>query len=160
LAQSNGNRHLRLIWGVLLEMRGQKESARRWWYETLQRYPDYVELREKLCNLENDLGHYAEAAQLAERGVEAAPSQLNLKYSLGRALYGLGRKQEALTQFDGILDLDPGYFLAGYSKGLVLLELGQRDAARKAWLSAQEHIDMANPDVAESLRQGLKSLGP
>ncbi|MGD2109265.1 MAG: tetratricopeptide repeat protein [Phycisphaerae bacterium] len=63
--------------------------------------------------------------------LEKDPTDVFLNFGLAMELLKEDQKEEALAQFDHVVDLDPDY-VAGYvQKGQTLIALGRRDEARR-----------------------------
>jgi len=69
-------------------------------------------------------GRVAEAEQLLQRAVAMAPRDVGSRNALGLCLLGLDRPDEALAQFDAILDLDSSLPFVHASRGNSLFALG------------------------------------
>jgi len=60
------------------------------------------------------------------------PQDVFLNFSLAMELASAGRPAEALPAFDHVLELDPKYHVAYLRKGLLLIDLGRLEEARRA----------------------------
>jgi protein O-GlcNAc transferase len=83
-----------------------------------------IELRHK--NYEQARIHY-------EHALLSDPHSIPLKINLGAALYGLGLHDQAIKNYDYVLQLQPGNPHAWFNRGLSLLERYEFEAARIAF---------------------------
>ena len=157
LEESQTNRHLRFVWGLLLEERGQLDAARLWWYESLAMYPDYPELRGRLAKLENDTGNFAEAKGLADAGLTTATTQVPLLLQRAIALYGLGQKPQAVAGFEEVLELEESHPMAHVSRVQTLVELQRLAEARAAWQAGAPHL-LEGPEALQQRWQTLRQV--
>lgn len=91
-------------------------------------------------------GRVAEAEQLLRRAVAIAPDDVGSRNALGLCLLQLDRPDEALAQFDAILDLDSSLPFAHANRGNSLSALGVNNDAEASYQRALE-LD-ANQAVA------------
>jgi tetratricopeptide (TPR) repeat protein len=91
-------------------------------------------------------GRITEAEQLLQRAVALAPSDLGSRNALGLCLLRLDRPEEALAQFDAILELDSSLPFAHASRANTLFTLGAIGDAEASYRRALE-LD-ANQGVA------------
>ncbi|MFT8676153.1 MAG: sulfotransferase [Acetobacter sp.] len=59
--------------------------------------------------------------------------------ALGKALYAVGRKEDALARFRGAVEIAPDYAPVGLNLGIVLAELGREDEAAAAFAAVLAH---------------------
>jgi tetratricopeptide (TPR) repeat protein len=91
-------------------------------------------------------GRVTDAEQLLQRAVAMAPADLGSRNALGLCLLRLEQPDQALTQFDAILALNPSLPFAHASRGNALLALG---AISDAEASYRRALDLdANQGVA------------
>jgi tetratricopeptide (TPR) repeat protein len=76
------------------------------------------------------LQEYTLAAQAYREVVTHAPTNLEARLRLGGALYSSGKLDAARQEFEALLSQDPGYPLANYSLGAVLLDQKHAEEAR------------------------------
>jgi tetratricopeptide (TPR) repeat protein len=88
-------------------------------------------------NLERQ-GRVAEAEQLLRRAVAMAPSDVGSRNALGLCLLRLDRPDQALAQFDAILDLDSSLPFAHANRGNSLSALGVNNHAEASYQRALE----------------------
>lgn len=159
LAEGENNRHLRFVWGLLLEEKGQSEAARRWMAESLALFPDYPELRARLAKLENDAGRHREALELVQAGLAESATQVPFLVQRAIALYGLGQKEAALAGFAEVLALDPAHPMAHVSTVQTLVELQRLAEARSAWRAGATHMEAAPDSLRERWSVLQRALG-
>ena len=78
--------------------------------------------------------------------------------NLGRALYDLGRKQEAMVHFRQALQVNPRYAPAQDDLGLALFQMGQKDEAI-IHLRQASQINPQDAKIHDHLGNALLSLG-
>jgi tetratricopeptide (TPR) repeat protein len=78
--------------------------------------------------------------------------------NLGRALYDLGRKEEAMVHFRQALQIDPRYAPAQDDLGLALFQMGQKDEAIIQLRQASQ-INPQDAKIHDHLGNALLSLG-
>ena len=83
-------------------------------------------------------GRVAEAEQLLQRAIAMAPSDLGSRNALGLCLLRLERPEEALAQFDEILDLNSALPFAHASRGNASFALGAIGDAEASYRRALE----------------------
>jgi tetratricopeptide (TPR) repeat protein len=83
-------------------------------------------------------GRVAEAEQLLQRAVAMAPRDVGSRNALGLCLLGLDRPDEALAQFDAVLDLDSSLPFVHASRGNSLFALGAVSDAEASYRRALE----------------------
>jgi tetratricopeptide (TPR) repeat protein len=130
--------------------------AHQWYAELLRRYPQRQD----------------EALQEARRAESLDPLSLPVKTMVGWVLYYQHRHDEAIRVWDDVLELDPGYGLAIYNRGLAYAQKGlgeqaiaaaQQAAARwpdgtvqTTWLLGIGHALAGQPDRTKDILQKLK----
>ena len=67
------------------------------------------------------------------------PEYADIRHLAGLCLVFLGRPEEALSELDAALAVNPGYVEANINRALVLQELGRYDEARASFEQASEH---------------------
>ncbi|ROR34421.1 M48 family metalloprotease [Inmirania thermothiophila] len=75
-------------------------------------------------------GDPAAALREAERALAIEPAEALFHALRGDALAALGRRREARTAYDRAVAANPGYYYPRLRRGLLLRELGEREAAR------------------------------
>ena len=88
------------------------------------------------------------------------PNDVFLHFSLAMELAKEGRTDEAVSQFDRVVSLDPSYTAARFQKGTTLANAGRREDAKKALrdgiVAARQHGD---DHAASEMQDALDSLG-
>jgi tetratricopeptide (TPR) repeat protein len=82
---------------------------------------------------QEQLGHMDEAESLLRRGVALAPDDIACRNALGLCLLRREKPDEALTEFDHVLQLNPDLAFAHSSRGTALASLGQSPAAQQSF---------------------------
>ena len=67
-----------------------------------------------------------------EQMLEKSPADTCLNFSLATELAKEGHTEEALAQFDRVLQIDPSYLTASFQKGSTLINAGRVPDARTA----------------------------
>jgi tetratricopeptide (TPR) repeat protein len=75
---------------------------------------------------------------------------------MAAALYGSGRSEEAIQEFQRAIAVDPNYTLALHNLALAYLDIGDDLAAAEDTIRQLEGVDPAYPGLA-SLRQQLEA---
>lgn len=90
-----------------------------------------------------------EALDVMRRAEQLDPLNLYVKTMVGWPLFNLGRYKDSLEQWDHVLEMEPGYGLAHYNRGLAFIQLGQ---PRAALLAAERAADgMGRDSIAVSM---------
>lgn len=127
--------------------------------EELQRQidadPSDVEAMRGLMQLLLANGRAFDAFQIAQRLLEIAPEDPDAHFVSGIVRLQMGQTQVALDSMDRALRSDPGHEQSALMRGLLLLQIGDRDGAIATWESANEA--RASPrleEVAGRAREG------
>jgi tetratricopeptide (TPR) repeat protein len=78
--------------------------------------------------------NYEQARIHYEHALLSDPHSIPVTINLGAALYGLGRHDEAIKNYNHVLHLQPSNPHAWFNRGLSLLELYEFEAARIAFI--------------------------
>lgn len=91
--------------------------------------------------------------EIAEKDPKHVKSQLNL------GLLSVQSKQfdKALVRFENVLKLDPNHTEASYYKGVVLMELGKAEEAKKVFNQLLDKKDI-DPAIKQSVEAYLKEI--
>jgi Flp pilus assembly protein TadD len=96
--------------------------------------------------------------------LETRPTDRFALYALALELRKEGRDDEALGVFDLLLTHHPGSGAGHYQRGLLLLDRGEADAARRAWREALEQLTgVDDPEARRSaveIQGALRDLDP
>lgn len=147
--------------GSETDFRGQRqlppELASR--AEELQRQidadPSDLDAMRALMQLMLANGRAFDAFQMAGQALEIAPEDPDAHFVSGIVRLQMGQTQVALDSLDRSLRSDPGHEQAALMRGLLLLQIGDRDGAIATWESANEA--RASPrleEVAAMAREG------
>jgi tetratricopeptide (TPR) repeat protein len=129
--------------GTVLGRQGQVEEAQRQFLKAVEIKPDFVLARENLRRLSQDKGQSNGIAP-AENGTDPAISDLGFGIMLAQE----GNLDEAVVQFQKVLELKPAYAEAHYNMGFALQKKG-------LWKDAKAHYEKAvelKPDYAKAMR--------
>ena len=83
----------------------------------------------KLGNFEYESGNLDKAVEYYDKIIVIDPQHNAAWYNKGNALYGLGRKEDAIRCYDMALEID----MAWNNKGTALSDLGRKDEAIKCY---------------------------
>ena len=128
---------------------GRLAEARALLEDLVRDYPSHVDALSNLAAVAAQQQDWAAAEQYARDAVKLGPRLADPWNTLGLALSGLGRADEAGAAFEKALELDPAYWRARLNLGDVLLELGDSRAAERAFLAVVEQ----SPSVREAHRK-------
>jgi tetratricopeptide (TPR) repeat protein len=105
-----------------------------------------------------DRKKWPEAAALFRKGLELAPDSAALQHRLGTAMFMMGDRSGAETQFERSVRASPDYFPAQYSLGVLRQEQGRHADAIERFTAALR----ARPSYAEAqlrLATSLRRVG-
>ncbi len=71
---------------------------------------------------------FDEALLQIRRAATLDPLNLFVRTMVGWPLYDQGRYRDALTHWDDVIDMDPGFMLAHYNRGLAYIQMRDADA--------------------------------
>jgi len=95
-----------------------------------------------------------------EKLLAAEPNDVFLNFSLGMEYAGAGRTDDAVRQFDRVIELDPEYIAAYSRQADALIAMGHKDQARQALTAgigaAQRKGDQ---HAADQMNKTLNTLG-
>lgn len=95
-----------------------------------------------------------------EQLLEKSPQDTFLNFGLAMELAKEGRTEEALAQFDRVLQIDPSYLTAYFQKGSTLINTGRVPDARTALSAGVAAARAAGDAHSESeMRVLLDTLG-
>jgi predicted O-linked N-acetylglucosamine transferase (SPINDLY family) len=72
-----------------------------------------------------DRGDVASAVRVIEQGLSQLPADANLRYQLGFAQYEMGRREEALQDFEACLALVPDHVEARFARAMIRRYVGR-----------------------------------
>jgi predicted CXXCH cytochrome family protein len=140
--------HLNL--GAVAAAAGRPGDAERAYLTALRMDSGFLPARFNLANLYNELGRNAEAESTLRTGIEGAPDDGDLHYSLGLVLAEEKRLGEAAEALGRAAALLPGRARVRYNHALALQHLGRRPEAEAELLAAAE-LDRADPEILYAL---------
>lgn len=116
------------------------DAAERAYRRALELNPNSVVARLGYSELLTVTLRRDEAVEEIRRAERLDPLNLMLKTWVGIQLWRAGREDEAMEQWDTVLDMDPGFALATYNKGLTYALRGQTDLAYAAARTTEPHL--------------------
>jgi predicted O-linked N-acetylglucosamine transferase (SPINDLY family) len=115
--------------GIIEAASGNAAEAARLMARSLSVQTTNVQFMQNYATVLCQLEQYEAARAVCLKGLEADGTNVYLLYVAAGALFKQGRLQDALSQFDRLLLLEPNHIAAITERGSVLLELEQYDAA-------------------------------
>jgi tetratricopeptide (TPR) repeat protein len=97
-------------------------------------------------------GLFAEAVDTCRAGLVIHPSYLSARVTLGRALAGLGRIDEARAELAHVLEIAPDHLAATRDLAEVYRQAGDTEQARRHFEAALR-LAPHDPDIERALRQ-------
>ena len=155
LAADSANERVRLLFGLASGDAGEVERARELLRDSIRNAGDSFAAHYGLARLLVAEKKWAEAAKEFKSALLARPSP-EAHYALGCVYYQLKRDRMAATHLRKAVELDVDYGAAFYMLGLVLLRLGESDAARAA-LSAAAEAETDEPRYRSAARRALRT---
>ncbi|HUZ73445.1 MAG TPA: tetratricopeptide repeat protein, partial [Stellaceae bacterium] len=120
----------------------------------LSRVPDHFDALHLLGVIEIQRQHYDAAIRLIAQALKANPKSAPAQTSLGIALNGLKRHQEALASCDRALAINPDFAVAHNIRGNALNDLKRHEEA----LASYDRVLAINPGSAEALSDRSNAL--
>jgi tetratricopeptide (TPR) repeat protein len=84
-------------------------EAVREYQRALDLCPTFVDLRTRLANVYREMGDHAQALREFERIASENDRYVPARVSRGLTLFALGRKEEAIAEWEAVLQLEPGH---------------------------------------------------
>jgi tetratricopeptide (TPR) repeat protein len=103
LSQDPTDTEARTLLGTVLSWEGRYDDARREFANVLATNPTHGDALPAAINVELWSGHPDAAASLADRGLAARPDDVALRNARARALYAMGKGEEALKDSEHVL---------------------------------------------------------
>lgn len=132
MAQGGGETDFRGQTPLPPELAGRAEELRR----QIDADPSDLEAMRALMQLLLANGRAFDAFQTAQLALQVAPDDPDAHFVSGIVRLQMGQTQVALDSLDRSLRSDPGHEQAALMRGLLLLQLGDRDGAIATWESA------------------------
>lgn len=132
---------------------GRMEDAVDYFRRAVAKMPNFVSALANLGQALISLGRFEQALQPLTRALELGAGQADdVPYSIGRALYGSGRVEEALPYYESAIRDDPTHLRAHNDLGAALTELNRPNPAVKVLKgaiklepnSAELHFNLGN----------------
>ncbi len=99
--------------------------------------PDDLDLRRSLAQILLENSQFFQAFGEAQEILARAPDDSDGLYISGLVRYTMGQPQDALELLNAALTSNPASVQASLIKGMIELQVGQRDAALSTWEGAQ-----------------------
>jgi protein O-GlcNAc transferase len=138
--------------GIIEAAGGNSAEAARLMARSLSVQPANIQFMQNYATVLCQLEQYETAGAVCLKGLEADRTNVYLLYVAAGALFRQGRLQDALSQFDRLLLLEPNHVAAITERSTVLLALEQYDAAA----AGLEKAIALDPGYAEAhLNRGM-----
>jgi tetratricopeptide (TPR) repeat protein len=115
--------------GESLKRTGKWDAAIAAFNQAIELKPDFYEALLAKAEVSYQQKHFEEALNAWRIARELQPSELFIRLNCGLALWSLQRRDEALTEFDDILSIDPANARAGVCKAQILNDLQRYEEA-------------------------------
>ena len=142
----------------LLHKQGQLYAAERQYRALLQTYPGHMSISYGLALVCIQQRRFAEAADVLNKMVKAAPEEPEIRYHLGHVLNRLGRPAEALVHLEKSVSLAPERAETYTDLANVLVALRRPEDALANFTKAIE-LNPSRPEPYSNLGGLLTSLG-
>ncbi len=132
---------------LILVVWGAHELTRRWQYQATGLLLAAMAATVFCIKLtQRQLGYWRNSETLFRHALEVTQNNYFAHNNLGDALEEKGRMDEAISQFQEAIRLNPGFANVRYNLGTTLLKLGQTDAA----IGQLQEAVRLNPDFAKA----------
>ena len=150
--------------GTILAMKGHPDQAIELYRAALESAPDLFEAHYSLGVQLMNMGQSVEAIGCLEEAVRLSPQNVPSRYYLGLALEGQGKLEQALMQYDGILEMEPDFSEALAQAAFIRATCPQRklrdyDAAIKMAERACELTQFSDPEFLATLARVYAQVG-
>jgi tetratricopeptide (TPR) repeat protein len=136
---------LHVLLGDFQLARGEQRASARSYRAALTRAPELADAWNGLGQALHAGGDLPGALEALREAARAAPRDAWVRNNLGVVLRDLGRLQEAATQFDVAVELEPDLFIACFNRGDVADRLGWSEDAR-AWFARARALRQGAPE--------------
>jgi len=147
-----------LLLADVLAGRGAADEAADILEEASKRPGVPVAVLAKLGEIRLEQDRPKEARAHLESALAAAPSRIDTRVLLGRALARCGNLSGARETFEAALDQDPGHLAARLRLGALLLDQGEAEAAVKQLTLARKR-ERGDPETDYHLGRALEAVG-
>lgn len=137
----------KLMQAIELQTQGNDAAAAGVFGQVLLQDPHNGPALYSLALIAHKAGRHAEALEVAERGVQAAPAYAPMHFVHGAILQAAGRKEDALQSYDAALRLQPDYTEVLINSGALLREMLRHLDA----LNRFNQVLVTNPDHVGAL---------
>lgn len=145
--------------GMALMLAGKPKKAERGLFKSLALDSHDSNVYLNLGNLYKDRGNYKKSMHFLNKAlVEKRPNFFKIHATMSQVFWHLGRYNQALSEADFALHIDPYFNAARMSKGIALVHLGQAAAAIKIF-STLEKEGVKDVDVYNNWGCAAYQLG-
>lgn len=137
---------------------GRAARAREELESALLAVPGNPQFLALLGEAERQLKNPQRSVELTRQALQADESFAEGRYYLGLALFDLGRRDEAITELERVVQSGPKVSDAYFSLGAAYLEAGRFDEAI-ATLGQGTRVDPSRPDLRIQLTRAYRSKG-
>ena len=137
---------------------GRVERAREELQTALTQAPGNPQFMALLGEAERQLKNPARSIELNTQALKVDESFAESRYYLGLALFDLGRRDEAITELERVVQAGPNAVDAYLSLGTLYVEAGRYDDALKV-LRQGSKIDSARPEIRIQMARAYRSKG-
>lgn len=135
--------------GMALALEGKNKEAKRVLFKSLSLDSHDSNVYLNLGNIYDDQGNYSESLQFLNTALaEKKANLVKIHAVISEALWHLGRYNQALSEANLVLHMNPDFSSARMSKGIALVHLGQAAAAIKIFSTLEKEgvkdVDLYN----------------
>lgn len=110
-----------------------------------------------LCRIDSG-GNLMAALADFDKGIEVEPDYATIYHNKGWYLNQLGRSQEAISYLHKALEIEPDRAVTYENLADVYFRLGQKEAARDAYLQSLRLLDDSYPEIREQIHAKIATL--
>ncbi|MDX1400991.1 MAG: tetratricopeptide repeat protein, partial [Kiloniellales bacterium] len=144
--------------GMLCQSEKENRKAEEHYRAALAVNASDARVLNNLSSLLQERGMFAEALELLERAVEAAPDYLGARFNLGNLHLASGRHEAAEDAFRRVIGQKPDFAPAHNNLGAALLKMGRAEEAI-AILETSVTLDSSSVDAHYNLANALSKTG-
>lgn len=119
--------------------------------QRLEGEPDDLELRRELVRLLLGHGQFFDSFGEARALLERAPEDALATYTIGVVRYTMGQSEDALIWLDRSIAADPSFSQASLIRGILLLQMGERERAIESWQKGLDAVGGSEPTLERLL---------
>jgi tetratricopeptide (TPR) repeat protein len=137
---------------------GRAERAKEEMEAALVQAPNHPQFLALLGEAERQLGNPGRSLELNREALKPDESFGEARYYLGLALFDLRQREEAIREFERVVQSGPGVVEPYLSLGTAYLDAGRIDDGMKTLVQAS-HINPARAEIRIQLARGFRSKG-